>query len=702
MRGMVMSRCGLSAAMAALLLTLALVPLTLQGSTEAQGTTEVGEAAAPGTITVDERSDGFSGQGTGWRSGSGGFDGRHYWTYSAASRTDRVGTWRTTLAGPGRYRILAMIPDRHSTSRAAIYKVRTADGLVSRTVNQSVRRGSWLDLGVHALSTVGEVRLSARTGDPAGSRRMLAFDALRFVPITAPTPAPSPTATPDPTPVPPPPDISSIDVAPEDSRAVVRFSLDAPGPARTEYRVAGAVIWLLGAEETSSDYADHRQVIRGLTPDTAYELRVIATNAGGRTVSDIVRCRTLAPSPPVIRGLRVAPEDTRAIVTFSLDAPGPARSEYRPTGTGAWLLGAEETSSDYADHRQIIRSLTPDTAYELRIVATNAGGRTVSDIVAFTTRPRNVDCSASESLQAAINQARPNDTIIVQGTCTGSFTVIKDLTLKGSGSAVIDAGGGDWALVVGFDGAPVWGVDLTVRDLTIAGGTSSAIWSWGNLLLQDAVVRGSEGAGIFSEAWAVTIQRSTVRNNAGPGYSNGQGNAVTVSDSVFRDNGAAGISMRGGSITISGSAVTGNGGPGISCGGQSDIHVTGTTVARNAGGGLRVSYCPGEITDSTVAGNRTSGDGAGIWTAGWISRGYAPRIERCTIRDNQAAGRGGGIFNAKPSPEYLGPLIVADTTIDGNTAGDSGGGIYSEQEMTLTNVTFSGNTPNRCAGIDCP
>jgi hypothetical protein len=76
------------------------------------------------------------------------------------------------------------------------------------------------------------------------------------------------------------------------------------------------------------------------------------------------------------------------VVTFSLDAKGPASTEYRPAGTATWTLGASETSSDYADHRHVIGGLRRGTAYELRILATNAGGTTISDIQPFTTLAR--------------------------------------------------------------------------------------------------------------------------------------------------------------------------------------------------------------------------------------------------------------------------------------------------------------------------
>jgi hypothetical protein len=270
-----------------------------------------------------------------------------------------------------------MVPQRHATTRAARYVIRTADGSATRVANQYQARGTWMSLGTHELGSFALVRLKARTGDPAGTRRMVAFDALRFVPVVDPVPMP--------------PVISDIVVRPGRTGAVVTFSLDAKGPARVEYREAGATAWLLGAQDTTSDTADHRFVISGLQAATDYELRILATNAGGTTISAIQPFATTAPPPPVISNIVVVPEETRVVVTFSLDARGPASTEYRRAGTTAWILGASETSSDFADHRQVIGGLRRETPYELRILATNAGGTTISDIQPFTTLGRTDD-----------------------------------------------------------------------------------------------------------------------------------------------------------------------------------------------------------------------------------------------------------------------------------------------------------------------
>ena len=51
-----------------------------------------------------------------------------------------------------------------------------------------------------------------------------------------------------------------------------------------------------------------------------------------------------------------------------------------------------------------------------------------------------VHCPA-DNLQTAINAAAPGSTLLVDGTCTGNFSIQKDLTL--SGPATLDGGGTD-------------------------------------------------------------------------------------------------------------------------------------------------------------------------------------------------------------------------------------------------------------------
>ncbi len=115
-----------------------------------------------------------------------GWAGHHYLLPTRADTRISYGAWRPELPVAGTYRIVAYVPDDPDLSHAARYRVRTADGWVTRTRNQDKRRGGWVGLGVHALTTTPSVRLGDLTGEPASAQRRLAFDVIRFVPLDEP------------------------------------------------------------------------------------------------------------------------------------------------------------------------------------------------------------------------------------------------------------------------------------------------------------------------------------------------------------------------------------------------------------------------------------------------------------------------------------------------------------------------------------
>jgi hypothetical protein len=132
---------------------------------------------------VDERDAAFKRGGPGWLEIDHGWAGYHYLLPTRTDTRISYGAWRPELLVAGTYRILAYVPDDPGLSHAARYRVRTADGWVTRTRNQDKRRGGWVSLGVHVLTTTPSVRLADLTGEPASAKRHLAFDVIRFVPL---------------------------------------------------------------------------------------------------------------------------------------------------------------------------------------------------------------------------------------------------------------------------------------------------------------------------------------------------------------------------------------------------------------------------------------------------------------------------------------------------------------------------------------
>jgi hypothetical protein len=268
-----------------------------------------------------------------------------------------------------------------------------------------------------------------------------------------------------------------------------------------------------------------------------------------------------------------------------------------------------------------------------------------------------VDCS-SGSLQSAIDNAAPGDRLLVTGTCTGHFTIGKNLSLLGQGrsGAVLDANGAISTLQV------TAGTTVSVSALTITGADSLAgIDNRGTLTLTGSTVRdnrGFDGGGIDNSG-SLTVRASTVTQNTASFGAGGIASirrpelstpALTLQDSTVSDNygehGAGGISSGGDvPMTLSNTRVTGN----TSRTGAGGILAGGTTT----------------LNASTVSGNTTEFSGGGIFVNFFADSGT---------------------------------LTLNRSTVIGNTAGQSGGGIanFFSAPVALRNATVTNNTPDNC------
>ena len=136
-------------------------------------------------VYVDDLGSGFTKVGAGWRQGDTGYAGHHFHAPVRKTTRTRYASWKPALPVAGTYVVQAWIPGQHASSRKAAYKVKTATGWVTRVRSQYKRRGSWVSLGTHRLTTAPIVQLADKTGEGDGSGRKLAFDAVRFIPTAA-------------------------------------------------------------------------------------------------------------------------------------------------------------------------------------------------------------------------------------------------------------------------------------------------------------------------------------------------------------------------------------------------------------------------------------------------------------------------------------------------------------------------------------
>ena len=325
-----------------------------------------------------------------------------------------------------------------------------------------------------------------------------------------------------------------------------------------------------------------------------------------------------------------------------------------------------------------------------------------------------VDCAADPTaLVVAFGNANAGDTLAIEGTCTGALDVAKDITLAGSGAAILDGQGQAIRVVTVRAGATV-----TITGLTITGGQGFAgvgIHNLGTLTLTNSRVSGNVatlwGGGIYNRYGAtLTLDGSTVTGNTagenGGGLTN-DGTLTVINSTVSGNNGGRGgggiYNSVFGALTLSGSVVSGNsavfGGGILGNGGLTVENSTVTSNAASHGGGLGLGGGVALIKNTTIASNSADGDGAGVnYLCGIYCGGSPPVLRNTTIFGNSAGGSGGGIANTG----YIGSLTLEYATIAANQAAVSGAGVantgYSGQ-VTLKGTIVAEQTGSQdCIG----
>jgi len=191
--------------------------------------------------------------------------------------------------------------------------------------------------------------------------------------------------------------------------ATVNGTVDPQGMATTyrfEYGTSGS--YGLQTDEhdagAGTGSVDAQAALTGLTTDTTYHYRVVATNAAGVTPgADRTFKTTPAPGPPgASTGSARSVTPTAARLTASVDPNGRATTYHFEYGTSTSY--AKRTSEISAGSGQSAKSvsasisgLSSNTRYHYRVVATNAAGVARGRDRTFTTlrNPKGVTASAS-------------------------------------------------------------------------------------------------------------------------------------------------------------------------------------------------------------------------------------------------------------------------------------------------------------------
>ena len=108
------------------------------------------------------------------------------------------GVWQASLPQSGDYEVFVWIPDpdpfvedwppyrTYTPTQSAVYQIYHKEGMTTKTVNQELRTGGFYSLGTFNFDTVASVILNDRTGESYCST-MVAFDAVKFVPVLTPS-----------------------------------------------------------------------------------------------------------------------------------------------------------------------------------------------------------------------------------------------------------------------------------------------------------------------------------------------------------------------------------------------------------------------------------------------------------------------------------------------------------------------------------
>ena len=158
--------------------------------------------------------------------------------------------------------------------------------------------------------------------------------------------------------------------------------------------------------------------------------------------------------------------------------------------------------------------------------------------------PARVNCSAGQSLAAAVANADPNSIITITGTCAGPIYInTNGLQLKASGGAGISGGGKDAVTITGAQ-------RVTLEGLSITGGSNGVVAQNGaQLLLENVSVSNNAVSGIVAlGASSITVTGGSSQSNAVHGLDIEASSALIVTGKYsVTGNGVFGVNINNGS-----------------------------------------------------------------------------------------------------------------------------------------------------------
>jgi hypothetical protein len=372
--------------------------------------------------------------------------------------------------------------------------------------------------------------------------------------------------------------------------------------------------------------------------------------------------------------------------------------------------------------RPVMRFFGSCALFVAALASLMAGGSmAVSGVAAAGASPAGITVNCpTDNLQDAIDSAAAGSVLLVDGTCTGNFYIVKNLTL--SGPAILDGGGiqTTYGATLNVISGTVILNNLVIQNGVGIDGLGGGLWNSGQLTLNHSTVTHNTayGVGGVFNMGQLTLNGSTVSNNTATngngggifncgaslhdyGLCTGAPGSLTLNYSIVSNN--VGGSGDGGGIandgqavmTLNGSIVSGNTTGGN--GGGIENHGTATlnfsTVSGNAGssGGGIMNNGTATLNESAVSNNSSTGGPEFFGGGGGLSNGLSntgpTTLNYSLVRANSAAYVGGGIFAGG------GPMKINHSIVTGNSAFAAGGGmIVWDGPTTVANSVFSNNS----------
>jgi parallel beta-helix repeat protein len=224
-------------------------------------------------------------------------------------------------------------------------------------------------------------------------------------------------------------------------------------------------------------------------------------------------------------------------------------------------------------------------------IADNQGVGTITDD--DSSSGGALDCSAG-TLQAAVNNAAPGDTIFVGGTCNENVVIRNDaqrITLKGEGTATINGSNPNSPALI------VRGKGIVIQGFTITGGSVGIDLNRGsNAFVDGNVIENASGHGIVVGPGAFAgVINNLIRNNLGAGIVVNENSSARIGFSEDSDTAAAGNAIQDNAVGI---LVTN----------QSNARIVGNDISSNDGDGvLVIRRSSADISNNAINGNGTDG-----------------------------------------------------------------------------------------------